>query len=92
MELTNEQLKRRLKLVDVCYDGLLEALIKDGVFIEGKHYHKGFVGDRTFRLNGEDYSYDDSVDMLAHYITNFCIIADLNSDTAEVDMRLKEEL
>ena len=92
MELTNEQLKRRLKLVDVCYGGLLEALIKDGVFIEGKHYHKGFVGDRTFRLNGEDYSYDDSVDMLAHYITNFCIIADLNSDTAEVDMRLKEEL
>ena len=92
MKLTNKQLKRRLKLVDVCYGGLIEALIKDGVFIEGKHYHKGFVTDRIFKLNGENYSYDDSVDMIAHYITNFSIIADLTSVTAEVDMRLYEEV
>ena len=92
MKLTNKQLKRRLKLVDVCYNGLLESLIEDGVFIEGKHYHKGFVGDRNFKLNGEDYSYDNSIDMSAHYITNFTIIADLTSVTAEADMRLKDEL
>ena len=48
------KLRRRLKLVNVCYDGLIEALIEDGIFIEGKHYHKGFVGDRSFKLNGED--------------------------------------
>ena len=92
MKLTNNQLKRRLKLVDVCYNGLIEALIEDGVFIEGKHYHKGFVGDRNFKLNGEDYSYDNSIDMSAHYIASFSIIADLNSVTAEVEMRLDEEV
>ena len=62
-KLTKDQLKRRLKLVDVCYNGLLESLIEDGVFIEGKHYHKenlanqkkGVLTDRIFRLNGEDY-------------------------------------
>ena len=37
MKLTNKQLKRRLKLVYVCYNGLLESLIDDGVFIEGNH-------------------------------------------------------
>jgi len=79
MKLTKKQLKRRLKLVEVCYNGLLESLIQDGVFIEGKHYHEGFVGDRSFKLNGKD------------YISNFCIIADLNSATAEVDMRLDEQ-
>ena len=92
MKLTNKQLKRRLKLVDVCYGGLIEALIKDGVFIEGKHYHKGFVGDRNFKLNGEDYSYDNSIDMSAHYIASFCIIADLDSDYADIEMRLDDEL
>lgn len=92
MKLTKKKLKRRLKLVEVCYNGLLESLIEDGVFIEGKHYHEGFVGDRSFKLNGKDYTYDNSVDSLAHYISNFCIIADLNSATAEVDMRLDDEI
>jgi hypothetical protein len=96
-ELTKKQLKRRLKLVEVCYNGLLEELIGDGVFIEGKHYHKDWKdvpsceGCRKFMYKGQNYWYDDSVDALAHYITNFCIIADLNSDTAEIDMRLEEE-
>ena len=86
MKQTKDQLKRRLKLVDVCYNGLLESLIEDGVFIEGKHYHEGFVGDRTFKLNGKDYSYDNSIDNIEHYIASFCIIADLNSEYAEIEM------
>ena len=92
MKLTNKQLKRRLKLVDVCYNGLLESLIEDGVFIEGKHYHKGFVGDRSFKLNGEDYSYDNSIDSTAHYISSLIIIADLDSDYADIEMKLDEEI
>tara|TARA_R100001594_G_scaffold52331_1_gene85862 strand:- start:149 stop:424 length:276 start_codon:yes stop_codon:yes gene_type:complete len=87
MKLTEEQLKRRLKLVEVCCGGLIEALIEDGVFIEGKHYHKGFVGDRSFKLNGKDYSYDNSIDNIAHYIASFCIIADLDSEYAEIEMK-----
>ena len=86
------KLKRRLKLVNVCYDGLIEALIEDGIFIEGKHYHKGFVGDRSFKLNGEDYSYDNSIDSTAHYISSLIIIADLDSDYADIEMKLDEEI
>ena len=83
-------LKRRLKLVEVCINGLVEELIESNILIEGKHYHKGVVTDRVFEYNGEDYSYDDSVDTLAHYLHSFYWIADLDSEYADIEMRLDE--
>mgnify|MGYP003149565965 CR=1 FL=1 len=92
MELTNKQLKRRLKLVEVCISGLVEELIENNILVEGKHYHKRVVTDRVFGYNGEDYSYDESVDSLAHYLHSFYIIADLGSEYADIEMKLREEL
>jgi hypothetical protein len=91
-ELTKKQLKRRLKLVEVCIGGLVEELIESNILVEGKHYHKGVVTDRVFGYNGEDYSYDDSVDILAHYLHSFYIIADLDSEYADIEMKLDEEI
>ena len=87
-----DKLKRRLKLVNICADGLLEELIESKLLLEGIHYYKGIEGgDRTFNYKGTEYSYDNSIDKLAHYINSFSIIADLESEYADIEMKLDKE-
>ena len=82
------RIERRLKLVNVCADGLLEELIEGNILIEGIHYHKGIEGgDRTFNYKGAEYSYDNSLDAIAHYMSSFSIITDLESEYADIEMK-----
>jgi len=86
-----DRLERRLKLVNVCVNALLKELIESKILLEGIHYHKGIDGDRTFNYKGTEYSYDNSIDAIAHYISSFSIIADLESEYADIEMKLDEE-